>query len=159
MAAPDTGNSATVAFATSGFSVDITRIGSFEMDLPVLNSSHLLTSINESYEMGDLVSLDPIEMDYWFDPQFGTSSKEPPIATIKAAKQSTETLTITWPVQSGDATGLILTGTGFMNHFTAPELLNNTLQSGSFSIQFSGGSSGPTWTDPTDGSTTTAAPG
>jgi hypothetical protein len=148
MSAPDTGNSATVTFGTSAFAVDVTRIGALSIDLPVLNSSHLGTTVNESYVMGDLCSLDPIECDYWWDPQFGTATKEAPIGTIKGAAQSAETISFTWPVQSGDSTGLILTGSGFVNHVTAPELLNNALQSASYSVQFAGGSSGPTWTNP-----------
>ena len=149
MAAPDTGNTATVAFGTTNFAVDITRIGSFEMDMPILNASHLGTTVNELYAQGDIVSLDPIEMDFWFDPAFGTETVKPPIATTKEAAVAPEVITITWPVQTGDSTGLILAGTGFLNHCTLSELVNNTLQAASLSVQFLGGASDPSWTNPT----------
>ena len=148
MSAPDTGNSATIVFATSLFAVDITRIGSLEFNQPIINSSHLGTTLRESYVKGDLDSIDPFDFDYWFDPQLGTATLLPPMATMKNAVQAAEVITLTWPIQGTDTAGLKLIGSGFMNHTTLPEFLNNTPQSGTCSVQFAGGTAGPLWTNP-----------
>ena len=148
MAAPDTGNLASITFATSAFAVDITRIGAIEFDMPILNASHLATTLRESYVKGDLETIDPFELDFWFDPQFGTATVVPPMASLKNAVQSAEVITLTWPLQGTDTGALKLIGSGFMNHTTLPELSNNTLQAATCSVQFAGGTAGPLWTNP-----------
>jgi len=149
MSAPDTGNTGAAAFGTSSFAVEITRIGQFGMRQPVLNSSHLGTLYNEEYVQGDLWELDPIEMDYWFDPGIQTATVSPPIAPFNLADVAPETITLTWPSQTGQATPFKIIGSGWIHDFTIPELVNNALQASSFMIQFAGGATGPVMTDPT----------
>lgn len=130
-----TGNLATISFATSGFTAKYTEIGTPNESVPVLDDSDLSLPAG-SYATkvpGDLIDHGPINCKFWFD-----IDARPPIRTE-------ETVTITFPKKSTQTNGGTISGKAFITERTGPTLANNQLQSGEFNLQFTG-KVGPTYT-------------
>jgi hypothetical protein len=136
MAAAKTGNKTTITFATSAFAGLCTQIGSYSETRPVLPDSHLGTLQYEEVIPGDLVAVDGLECEMYWDP--ATSSTPPILAPA-------ELITITLPLGANQSTPATIQGTGFISARTSPVIENNARLMGTFTIQFDG-KTGPTVT-------------
>jgi hypothetical protein len=130
----DTGNSATISFGTSTFTANYHSIGGLEETLDKIEDSHLGTSTRKTYIPGDLAEPGEIACEFEYDPD-----DQPPIGSAP------ETITITYPKPSGASAGATLAGTGFIISRKTPDLKNNELMVGEFTIAFDG-KTGPTFT-------------
>jgi hypothetical protein len=133
----DTGNTATIAFATSGFTANYHRIGGTEQERPAIKTSHLGTTNTETYIPGDLIEPGEFEVEFEFDP-----NNQPPITAVA------ETVTVTFPTPTGGSAGATLAGTGFVTKWKSADLANNELMVASATVQWDGLTE-PTWTDST----------
>lgn len=135
----DTGNTAALTFGTTGFSAAIAprnMIGSTEFELPKINKSSLATTGFEEYIPGDLEEPGEVEIECQFDP--GVSGTVPARGTV-------ETVTITYPVKSGQSSGGTVAGTAFIRKVSLPELRNNLLMAIKVLVAWDG-VTGPTYT-------------
>lgn len=126
----DTGNGATIAFGTSGFTAAYIEIGGLNESRPVLNKSSLSTTGHEEYCPGDLLSIDGVNCRFFWDP-----TSQPPVTA------AVETVTITLP------NGTTLSGTAFISSRSGASLANNQLMTGEFTLQFDG-VTGPAYSGP-----------
>lgn len=129
-----TGNSTTIAFATSGFTPSVVSFDGLEETLEGLIDSDLSTTNYETMVPADLIAVSPMTATIRWD-----NGDVPPLGTV-------ELITITFPLESGESTGATLAGTGFISGRTGPNLVNNTIAEASISIQFDGKSTEPTYT-------------
>lgn len=130
----DTGNTATLAFS-GGFTASYMEVGGTEQEIPKIKTSHLGTTTNEEYIPGDLYEPGEFECEFQFDP---TAAALPPIGAV-------QTVTITYPIATGDMTGGTLAGTGFILKRTTAQLKNNELMMGKLTVAWDG-LTGPTYT-------------
>ena len=130
----DTGNSATIVFATTGFVANFHLLGGAEHEIEVIEDSHLGTTTYKTYIPGDLD--EPGEFDCEFEWQGDVS---PP------ARGTAETITVTHPVPPTLSNGATHAGTGFIQKVKLPEMVNNELQMGSLTVKWDG-KTGPTYT-------------
>ena len=131
--AVDSGTAVTIAFATSGFTAQLTSL-SLSMERGSLDTTTTTTTVARTFIPTDLIDPGEITLDLYFDTDI-----EPPI------KAAAETVTITWPDPvSGGAAGTFACS-GFMTAFeaTAPE---GELMTGSATVKLTGDY---TWTDST----------
>lgn len=133
----DTGNTATIAFATSGFTAAYTKIGGSELTRPKIKTSHLETASKETYIPGDLVDCGEWEVEFQYDP-----NEQPPY------DGAAEAVTITYPVPAGDDNGATMAGTAFLTKFKTTDLVNNELQMATATLCWDG-ETGPTFSDST----------
>lgn len=136
MAAAKTGNGTTITFATSSFAGLLTQIGPMSESRPVLTDSHLTTVDIEEVIPGDLVAIDGIDVEMYWDP---ATSSSPPILA------NPELVTITFPLGANQSTPATIVGTGFISARTSPTIANNERLMGSFTLQMDG-KTGPTIT-------------
>ena len=109
------------------------RIGGLTQTMPDLDDSDLGNTTLHSRRRGDLIDLQPIECEVYYDPD-----DPPPFI-------ASEQWIITFPFPSGST----IVGTGFLTEDSSPELINNELMMATLSLQFDG-QSGPLFIDPTD---------
>ena len=121
----DTGNGATVGFATSSWSGAIHRISSLNQRVPSLNTSVLATTGYERWQRGDLNDMDAVELQVFYD-----AHDEPPFT------QAVEIVTITYP-NSGTAPATIV-GNAWVEEVERGELANNEMISGIVRVRFEG---------------------
>jgi len=131
----DTGNTATIAFGTSGFTANFQMIGGTEQERPSIPDSHLGTTTRDTFIPGDLFDPGEFESEYQFDPD-----DQPPISG------AAETVTVTFPVPAGQSNGATLAGTGFVTKWKSADLRNNELMVATVTVKWDG-KTGPTWTD------------
>lgn len=131
---PDTGNGATVAFGTTGFTARYTGLGQIEQEVPDINKSALITTEFEEYMPGDLAEPGEFECEFQYDP-----NEQPTLRTV-------ETITVTYPVPAGLTNGATLSGSGYVKKRRLPELKNNQLMLGALTVKWDG-VTGPTFTD------------
>lgn len=130
----DTGNQATIVFATSGFTANYHMIGSTEQERGKIKDSHLGTVDYHTYIPGDLIEPGEMECELEFNPD-----DEAPIDA------PAETITITYPVPAGMVNGATLAGSGFLTKRSTPDLKNGELMLGKFTVAWDG-KTGPTFT-------------
>ena len=123
----DTGHGATITFGTSGFSANVTNITFDEMVRPVVPTSHLATSTYDTSIPGDLVDPGGFTATLQYDPD-----EQPPITG------AAETITVTYPIPAGMSNGATIQVSGFVDSFTQPELVSNTLMEATYHIKFAG---------------------
>ena len=128
----DTGNGGKLV-DTTGWVGSFRSIGSLEQSIPVLSDSDLGNVTYESKIRGDLIELAPIECEIYFDPD-----NPPPIG------QDAESWILSFP--SALAVPAKITGTGFLISTSTPELVNNEVMMGTFSLQLDG-QTGPVFSD------------
>lgn len=126
----------TAAFGTSAFSVNITGINVSGMEIPVIDATHLGSTVFREKIFGTLSEPGVVEATMLFDPN------EPvPIAA------AVETATFTFPIPSGGISGATLVGTGKFSAWDVDASGgDDSVMTGSFTFAFDGGT-GPTWTD------------
>ena len=128
------GHGAGVAFTTSTFVASFRSLGSFSVARENLETWHLKTVDYMTFDPGDLV--DPGE---WTAEFLYNADVQPPFIGPK------ETITITLPGPGVSwAGGATIAGSGFVNEFTTPELVTNTIMTANLKVKWSGTI---TWTD------------
>jgi hypothetical protein len=126
---PDTGNSATIVFGTSGFSAKYHEIGGCEQEIPKIIDSHLGTVGYDTSQPGDLK--DPGEVDCEFQWAAVGASSQVPLGTV-------EVITITYPLTGAQSHGATLAGTGYVRKRKSSALKNNELLMGSYTLCWDG---------------------
>lgn len=125
----DTGNGAAIAC-----SAGVTRTirarnivpGRFAQER--IDCSELLTSGARKYLPSDLFDLPELEVEETFD----TFDPMPAVGT------SLGTVTITWPLRTGETTPATLAGTAYLSAYQPPRLANGEIQVATWSIQWNG---------------------
>lgn len=132
-----TGNTGTIALATSALSFPFTKIGEIQLTREKLESSSLATLYFKEYEPADLSEPGECEVEGWFE---GKDEFEAKIHT------AAETITVTYPkTDSTSSAGANVAGTGFLTMIGLPEMVNNSLMKAKFKIAFDG-KTGPAYT-------------
>jgi len=124
-----TGNSATIVFGTSGFTANYSRIGGSGMGRESLDVSHLGTSDWKAFQPDDLVDGGEFSCEFQWDQ---SASTFPPITAVA------ETVTITYPMKSGETTAATLSGSGFLTGSTGPDLVNGEIMNGEYTVKWGG---------------------
>ena len=132
----DTGNGTTLSFGTSGFTANIYSISGATFDREALETTHLGTTAFKEYIADDLVEPGEFEIEFEWNQSFSTF---PPISG------AAETITVTYPLKSGELTNATLAGTGFLTSSTGPNVANGEIMRGTATIKFDG-NTGPTYT-------------
>lgn len=137
----DTGNGATLTLAlyngtsalTSALSVISIAPGNFTA--PGIDVSTLATTGTREMIPNDLMSVAESSATFkWL-----TSVTQPTLPSAAG------TITLTFPMRSGETTAATLTGTGFITGYQAPSMANGELQVGTVSWQWDG-DTGPNFT-------------
>lgn len=95
------GTGATIDFATTGFSAEITAINGQSITREVIDASHLGSTNVRDKILGDLADEGEVQFDFNFDPD-----EQPPI------KQPAETITVTFRIPDGLSNGATAQGSG-----------------------------------------------
>lgn len=125
----DTGNGTTISFGTSGFTADFTEIDAGEQTRPSIDDSHLGTTDQETAIPGDLYNPGEITGIFHWDQ---SASTFPPI------DGAAETVTITYPLLSGETVNATYAGTGFVTRAKGPVARNNELMMGEITVKWDG---------------------
>ena len=131
-----TGNGTTIAFGTSGFTANIYSIGGSTQTREALETTYLGTSGFKEFIPDSLVDGGETEIEFEWNPSFSTF---PPISA------AAETITITFPLASGQITNATLAGTGFLTAATSGTATNGEIMRGTATIKWDG-NTGPTYT-------------
>lgn len=144
MAAKNLGNGATLTLATTGVTFAITKIMVGEWSRERVETSTLDTEGPKEFIGASLMDHTPVEVEVNWDseedlplPLDGTSAWH----EFAAA----ETVTVTWPMGTGETTAAKIVGSGFFTAVTFPEFENDTLQKGKVTISWDG-VTGPKYT-------------
>lgn len=95
----------TIAFATSGFTASVTRINGTSMSRGAVEDTDLSTTGQMTFIPADLVDAGEFGLEFHWDQSFSTF---PPISA------AAETVTISFPLKSGESTKATLAGSGFV---------------------------------------------
>lgn len=131
-----TGNGTTLTFGTSGFTANIYTISGTEQSREALEDSHIGTTGEKTYIADDLIEPGQFDIEFEWDQSFSTF---PPIS------HAAETVTVTFPLKSGETTNATLAGSGFLISSSGPEVANGTIMRGSATVKWDG-KTGPTYT-------------
>lgn len=142
----DTGNGATITFATSGFTASFIMLGGHEMEVPDINISHLGTTTSERFQPGDLVNRGEFEGEFFWN---GTTT--PPTVGQVSATVISENVTVTGPTAPGGSSGPIWAGKAYIKKLKTADYQNNEMQKGKITIKWDGqttaaGAGGPAYT-------------
>lgn len=134
------GHGTTIALGTSGFTASIRRIEGLERLREWLETSHLGLALNAERTRvpADLIDCSPFVVVFEFNPSFTT---QPPIAA------AAETITITFPLRTGETSAATLVLTGGLSRDKGPDIEVNPsdVMLGEITIQ-PDGLTGPTYT-------------
>ena len=130
----DTGNGATLTFATTVFAAKIVRIEPVTFTRNKIEVSTLDLTAFKKQIQGDLTETPEFRVTFMFD----TFLAVPLLTTVP------ETITITFPTRTGETTAANIAGTAFFREVVFPTLANGEAQQGSMIIAYDGGT-GPTW--------------
>lgn len=117
---------ATVVFGTSGFSAEILGSTLPGASRPVIDTTHLGTTVARTKMPGDLIDWGQFEFELQFDPD-----NEPPL------DQVAETITVTFPTPAGGLTGATWAFTGFIQNYNATFTLEEKMLA-TVSLEISG---------------------
>lgn len=140
----DTGNGATLSFAgnmgfgTATTSVEAISISQGEESVGVIDVSTLATTDAMESIPSDLREIAESSVNYKF------------ITTVDAVDlpAAAGTITITYPIRSGETAAATYIGTGFITGFSPPSLANGELQAGELKWKWDG-DTGPAFTKAT----------
>jgi len=128
----DIGTGTSIAFGTSTFAPEIIDLKFSSISRPVIKTSHLGTTVADTFMPGDLVDYGTCEVEYQFCPTTTLLTKYiPPITSVA------ETITISFPLYSGAAAKATAAGSGFVSTYSLAEP-HEDLQTGTFTIKWSG---------------------
>lgn len=138
--ATNTGHGATITFGTSSLTYNWRKISAVEQAGESVEDTLLSEKYFRSFLPGDVYEPGEFEIEYCW----GSKTALPAMGTV-------ETITLTLPLGTGEATAGDLEGDGFIMSRTAfPELTTNGLQQGKMKIAFAGtAGAAPTWTKAT----------
>lgn len=120
----DTGQGATIVFATSAFVGDYRSIGETKhVSTPV--EDKVLSSTHESFIPGDTINMGETEAEVVFDRR----SALPPL-------NIPQLITITLPTGPGDLAPATYIGSGFLTERSLPQFASNTLQTSKIKIKW-----------------------
>ena len=105
--AADVGTATTIAFATSSFTAEVKSINGSDISREDVDVTHMGSTSYMEFQPAELADGGSIEMEIHFDPD-----SQPPI--LGAA----ETITITFPIPSGGASGATFIFTGYVNSWS-----------------------------------------
>jgi hypothetical protein len=107
-------------------------IGGYTQSIPALDDTDLSNATYHSKVRGDLIDIGPIECTIFYDPD------TPPAITTVA-----QSWVLSFPAHQTHTVPAKITGTGFITESGSPELVNNELMMGTFTLQWDG-QTGPT---------------
>jgi hypothetical protein len=123
----------TAVFSTSSFSAEVTDVDWSGISREAIATSHQGTAAagtgkfgNATFIPGDLSDPGELGMTIHFDPD-----TEPPI------DQVAETITLTWPLASGDASAATWAGSGFITSYDIGAPLDDKMTA-TVTVKFSG---------------------
>ncbi len=128
------GNGATLAFGTSGFTPLVVSMDGLEETLESLDTSTLATTNYRTMCPADLKEISPFTATLRWE-----QDDVPPLGTV-------ELITLTYQLESGESTPATLAGTGYINGRTGPNLENNVIADATITIQLDGDGTEPTYT-------------
>jgi len=123
-----TGNGATITFGTSGFTASYQRISGSTITRESLETTHLGTTDYMTFQPADLADGGDFSCEFFWNQ---SASTFPPITG------AAETITVTYPMKSGESTAATVSASGFLVSSKAGDLENGALMSGEFSIRWS----------------------
>ena len=136
-AAVDTGHGGAIAFTTSSLAYSWRKIGTVENERGEVEDTHLGVTTYRTFLPGDVVEPGDFELEYVFDNEGAQSALTSLVP---------ETITITFPIPTGNTVAANYAGQGFVKSRTAvPELSTDTLQVGRMRVRFNG-KTGPNFT-------------
>lgn len=95
-----------VAFATSGFAMNIDSIEPPNSSREAINTSHLGTTSSHTFTPSDLVDNGELNFNGHFDPDL-----------VPPRNGAAEQITITWPLESGESTAATWVFSGFLTNY------------------------------------------
>ncbi len=122
-------NGTTIAFGTTSFTANIRRIGGANETRGAVGTTHLGTTGQKTSIPESLTDPGETEIEFEWDQSFGTF---PPI------DQAAETITITYPLKSGETTNATEAGSGFLTEAQSPDLEDAQLMVGRAVIHWDG---------------------
>ena len=133
--AMDVGTGCTVVFGTSGFTADIMSLNGSDITREDIDVTHMGSTGYKEFQPSDLVDGGTVEMEIGFDPD-----EQPPISG------AAETITITFPVPSGGASGATFVFVGYVNSWTWTAPMEEVMTA-TITIKVAGTGTAPAWTD------------
>lgn len=121
------GTGATISFATSVFTSDLISLTLNEAAREALETTHLGTLVSKTFKPGKLVNVGTISAEFDFNPAANSLISNP-----------AETITITYPLETGQATAARVTFSGFVTGEGGVELKVDALMRIKVTIQISG---------------------
>lgn len=119
----DVGTGSTITFGTSSYSASVTDIQIGGQERAVIDTSHMGTTGARTKIVGDLYEPGTVEVSIIYDP-----NSEPPFGAA-------ETITVTWPIPAGGASGATLAGSGFISSRSQSIPLED-LMTATYTIQY-----------------------
>lgn len=129
------GKGASIAFGSSAWSLSLVSVDLGES----AKDPHEVTALSDSKikrQPGDVEDPGSMEVEYYYDQS---------AASMPAVTSTAETVTVTFPLKSGESQGATLAGTAFVTKVKRPTLVIGTIMKGKLTVQWSG-ATGPTHT-------------
>jgi len=127
-----TGNGASISI--SGFTGTVQTIAGIEHTREVMDVTPLDAADFEEFDPAPLRNPGSVDVVYFYD-----SSNEAPLSGAAG------TVTVTFPLKSGESTAATLSGTGFLSRAGITELNNTDKTMGEITVQWDG-KTGPAYT-------------
>lgn len=112
----DVGTGTTIVFGTSSFAAEVLQINGENVSRAVIDTSHMGTTGARTKMPGDLHDEGEVTMNIAFNP-----NNEIPVDA------AVETITITFPVPSGDSNGATAAGSGFISGYSWTDPLEDKM--------------------------------
>ena len=129
------GDTTSITFATSGFTATLVSVAGATQERESIDDTPLATGTHKTNQPGNKITPGRQTFDFYYDPD-----SQPPITA------DPETITLTYPVPSGQTNGATKAGTGYIASWTEGEAVVDGLMVAQGIIQFDG-KTGPTFTD------------
>ena len=123
----DTGN--TSAVTISGWSGTVIRFQCPEFTREALEDTDIATSNQKTFVPDDLYDPGELEIEFFWDQ---SATNFPPIGG------AAESVSLAFPLKSGEVTNATLAGTAFVVSSTGPEVVNGSLMRGTMRWKFDG---------------------
>lgn len=141
------GNGAVLSFSDTTNVLAVTKITAGSWSRARVDCSGLEDEGGRKYLPGTLYDHDELQVEGYWDSledlmlplDSGSAYHEFPVA---------ETITLTWPLGTGETTAAKLVGTGFITGITFPEFEDDVIQAGMFTVSWDG-NTGPKYTEAT----------
>lgn len=131
----DVGTGTTITFGTSSFTAEVMSLAGNDITREDIDVTHMGSTNYREFIPSDLADGGTIEMEINFDPD-----DQPPITG------AAETITITFPLPSGQSTPADLEFTGYVNSWSWNAPLEENMTA-TITIKVDGVTTEPTWTD------------